>query len=877
MSFTADISTVLWALIIGIILALFLGAGMGANDVSNAFGTSVGSGVLSIVQAYILASIFETLGSVLVGWSVTDTMRKGVIDTSQYTSNPKELLLGQVAILGVLSWFLSPALSGCISIILYMIVDITVLRQQKPFECGLKALPIFYFFCIAFNILMVTWDGSKLLQFNNIPIWGALLISTGSGLIAALVVNFVLRPRILRKIQASPDDMKVQNYQSSINSYSKTFSVEINSGNSGDLEGKTNITNFRLFLKWLLPDATRKEDAMTTRLFSTIQICTACFAGFAHGANDVSNAVAPLAALVSIYKEKNAKQESEVGKLSISNTSLINYFLFACAGFTIEFGAAMTALLASKLGIPISTTHCLVGSVVAVGSIKSTEGIKWSIFRNIIISWVVTVPVAEIKKVEMEIPVMGEPLASPSPELGMENIEDHSRISPEHAPPKKEDAEYLLGVVESLRGIYESKHEEVDIVNSMKQLKITFNRAIKANSERPKRVFFDELGFRLDFMMESTAYLDARLRVLKMVSKLAIIIQRDANNVEFIDFLVNYCEELCFCDEAAVRQNVCSLIGFLFSASSSFAKDTNHVMSFNYRKRLYVLIRKRQLDKIVNVRAEVIRAVLAIQDDEIASDFKEALERSPKDIILMGLRDIAFECRLAAVQSLSVAVHAQLEGLIDLAMGDKYSRVRIGAICRLGKLPLRLFTAEQKINLLYATLSDADQTIREAGHKLLLSEWLDSILNLRMKKSKKSNTLEQYVKLDLDYGLGTAAQTLLGQLDFAESYETRKSARIILFASFDIIRKRLSLENEMLSDFVTALVNDRTKPEIISRSNYKIILNRKLSTVNQACYTFFWHSLVKYCSEKAKNEPDKLECMHRLAVTLSAMCGVVKK
>ncbi|KAK5968274.1 Phosphate transporter, partial [Trichostrongylus colubriformis] len=167
------------------------------------------------------------------------------------------------------------------------------------------------------------------------------------------------------------------------------------------------------FLGWFLPDKDRLEDLETIKLFSTIQVFTACFAGFAHGANDVSNAIAPLTALVSIYKDKNALQEGEVpiyillyGVFAIcvglwtlghrvirtvgTNMSEIN----PATGFTIEFGAAMTALISSKLGLPISTTHCLVGSVVAVGVVKSRKGIDWTIFRNIVISWVVTVPVS---------------------------------------------------------------------------------------------------------------------------------------------------------------------------------------------------------------------------------------------------------------------------------------------------------------------------------------------------------------------------------------------------------------------------------------------------------------------------------------------------
>ncbi|GMT08758.1 hypothetical protein PFISCL1PPCAC_55, partial [Pristionchus fissidentatus] len=447
-------SQVLWALIVGIILAFILGFGMGANDVSNAFGTSVGSKAVTIVQAYILATIFETLGAILVGYSVTDTMRKSVVDVSIYNDTPKELLLGQVATLGgcsawliiatifslpvstthalvgatlgftlllrgfegviwskiiqiVISWVVSPLLSGSISSVLYIIVDHLVLRRENPLEWGLMLLPVFYFICLALNAFMILFEGSPLLHFNELSWWVCILISLAIGTVAALVIQFIVKPRL--RVKLSP-----ANTVDSLDT-KKTAWDDPEVGGASEQQQKpvVNIpqpTGCLGFIKRILPDRSRVEDEKTLQLFITLQLFTACYAGFAHGANDVSNAIAPLTALVALYKGDFDQTEGTpiyvllfgvfaicvglwcLGHKVIRTVGTHMSAVTPASGFCIEFGAAMTGLIASKLGLPISTTHCLVGSVVAVGSIKAGDGVKWGIFRNIAISWLVTVP-----------------------------------------------------------------------------------------------------------------------------------------------------------------------------------------------------------------------------------------------------------------------------------------------------------------------------------------------------------------------------------------------------------------------------------------------------------------------------------------------------
>jgi len=512
--FSADL---LPFVIAGFAVSFLLAFGVGANDVANSFGTSVGSKVLTLRGACILGTIFEILGAILVGYKVSDTVRKGILDVSLYNNTEKELMLGSLSALGgsavwnllatsfslpisgthtivgatlgfsmcargtqgvnwftfgkiVASWFVSPILSGAISAAIYFIVHKSILSKPDPIPAGLRALPLFYGFTILVNVFSIVHDGPQMLLFDRIPLWGALLIAVGLSGLVMLGVQFVLVPYTRRGINAMidererkkggftfgsednsrdptpPRDVALENGKGRATTYSFSEDTPTSNGYapasvdfqpshltkrsassspSDKMMGLTeNVSQLPLVeMKDMAAIAAidqgiagkmviEEETPEVGKLFSFLQILTATFGSFAHGGNDVSNAIGPLIALWAIYTEGSVAQKSEppvyillYGGLGISaglwvwGRKVIKTIgedltkMTPSSGFSIEIGSAFTVLAASKCGLPISTTHCKVGSVVFVGWTKSTkEGVDWSLFRNIVIAWIVTVP-----------------------------------------------------------------------------------------------------------------------------------------------------------------------------------------------------------------------------------------------------------------------------------------------------------------------------------------------------------------------------------------------------------------------------------------------------------------------------------------------------
>jgi PiT family inorganic phosphate transporter len=401
------------ALILGGVLALYMAWAIGANDVANAMGTSVGSGALTITGAIVVAGLLEFSGAFLAGGHVTNTVRKGMLDAVLVEQNPDLVLYGMLAALAsagtllivatrfglpvstthsivgaivgfgsvglgvdavawgkvaqiVASWVTSPLIGGVLAFLIFGLIRSRVLDREKPIE-ELARIGPFFFFYVFFIIGLVTlFKGLKNLNLDlDLP--QAIAASFGLGVVGA-IIGFIVMRRASRRAGEQP-------------------------------EGGPQFRHVE-------------------RVFVVLQIMTACAVAFAHGSNDVANAIGPLAAVHSIVTTgaAGAKASVEPWMLALGGFGIIVGLatwgyrvmetigtkiteLTPSRGFAAELAAATTIVLASRLGIPVSTTHILVGSVLGVGLARGIGALDLRVVGSIFVSWIATVPLAALLSV----------------------------------------------------------------------------------------------------------------------------------------------------------------------------------------------------------------------------------------------------------------------------------------------------------------------------------------------------------------------------------------------------------------------------------------------------------------------------------------------
>ena len=392
-------------IILACLFGFFMAWGVGANDVANAMGTSVGSKAITIKQAIIIAVIFEFLGAWLAGGEVTATIRGGIVDPALLEANPQLLVYGMLSallaaaiwllvasakgwpvstthsIVGAIvgfgavglgmeavawnrvgtiasSWVVSPLLAGTIAFVLFKSVQHLIFESHAPFAAAKRYVPV-YTFLVGFIVAMVTLTKGLTHVGLDLSFGQSFLFSL---LIGAVIMGIGISLQQRIKVERRVDDHF----------------------------GFSNVE----------------------RVFGVLMIFTACAMAFAHGSNDVANAVGPLAAVISVVRSDGVIDSAALvpwwvlvlggggivfglvtyGHKVIATVGTGITELTPSRGFAATLAAATTVVLASGTGLPISTTHTLVGAVLGVGLARGMAALNLGVIGTIVMSWLITLP-----------------------------------------------------------------------------------------------------------------------------------------------------------------------------------------------------------------------------------------------------------------------------------------------------------------------------------------------------------------------------------------------------------------------------------------------------------------------------------------------------
>jgi len=396
-------------MIMAVVFGFYMTWGIGANDVANAMGTSVGSGAITVKQAIVIAAIFEFAGAFIAGGTVTKTIRKGIIDPSSISGTPEILVYGMLAallaagiwlmvastrgwpvstthtivgaIVGfavvgigvdavqwgkigsiVASWLVSPLVAGSIAYVLMMSIRKLIINTDNPFKSA-KSWGPFYVFLVGWIVSLVTlFKGLKHLKLEFSPL-ESVMVATVFGIICAIIGRMMIN-------KVTVDDTADKDF----------------------------------------------HFASVEKVFLPMMVFTACAMAFAHGSNDVANGIGPLAAVVDIISnDGNVTQKSGLpiwilllgGAGIVIGLATMGYKvmqtigtkiteLTPTRGYCATLASAITVVVASKTGLPVSTTQIAVGAVMGVGLARGIGAIDLRVIGNIVVSWVITLPAGAI-------------------------------------------------------------------------------------------------------------------------------------------------------------------------------------------------------------------------------------------------------------------------------------------------------------------------------------------------------------------------------------------------------------------------------------------------------------------------------------------------
>ncbi|MCH9626763.1 MAG: Low-affinity inorganic phosphate transporter 1 [Chlamydiales bacterium] len=455
-------SVTLILILLAVLCGFYVAWNIGANDVANAVGTSVGSGALTLKQAVLIAAIFEFAGAFLLGGGVSETIESGIVNPGIFSHDKADYVYGMLAsllatgmwlqtasffgwpvstthsIVGAVlgfglvlggfdaiywgqigsiaaSWVTSPLLGGALAYLIFSIIRRKILYHHNPILAAKRLTP-YLVFVIFFVLSMIILFGGLSNLDMHLNIFNVFLIACGLGLVCG-VVSYLLVKRIREpKVPIRQHNLDVEIGLKKAQKHLRRVEV----ASLGVMQDKVHALLdevHALSEKIETPEVKSDDYVVVERIFIYLQIIIACFMAFAHGSNDVANAIGPLSAIFNVLQGNAILGQSvPIWLLLLGGVGIIVGLatwgwrvietvgrkiteLTPSRGFAAGFGAALTIVLASKLGLPISTTHVLVGAVLGVGFARGIGAINLNTIRDIVISWVVTVPAGAVLSV----------------------------------------------------------------------------------------------------------------------------------------------------------------------------------------------------------------------------------------------------------------------------------------------------------------------------------------------------------------------------------------------------------------------------------------------------------------------------------------------